>query len=107
MYRVGSVASATFESARNLAIGIGLQNFPEGLAVSLPLYAAGFSRWRAFFYGQISGMVEPFAGLFGAITVNISKPILPYSLAFAAGAMIFVVFENIIPEATSKYIFRS
>lgn len=96
---IGKTASATFESARNLAIGIGIQNFPEGLAVSLPLRGAGFSTWRAFWYGQLSGMVEPLAGVFGAFAVVLVEPILPYALAFAAGAMVYVVVDDIIPEA--------
>ncbi|KAM4843871.1 zinc transporter ZIP11 isoform 2-T2 [Thomomys bottae] len=96
---VEKTASATFESARNLAIGIGIQNFPEGLAVSLPLRGAGFSTWRAFWYGQLSGMVEPLAGLLGALAVVLAEPILPYALAFAAGAMVYVVMDDIIPEA--------
>ncbi|XP_022375815.1 zinc transporter ZIP11 isoform X1 [Enhydra lutris kenyoni] len=96
---VGKTASATFESARNLAIGIGIQNFPEGLAVSLPLRGAGFSPWRAFWYGQLSGMVEPLAGVFGAFAVVLAEPLLPYALAFAAGAMVYVVMDDIIPEA--------
>uniref|UniRef100_A0A8D0BDK6 Zinc transporter ZIP11 n=1 Tax=Salvator merianae TaxID=96440 RepID=A0A8D0BDK6_SALMN len=96
---VGKSASATFESARNLAIGIGIQNFPEGLAVSLPLRGAGFSTWRAFWYGQLSGMVEPLAGIFGAFAMVLAEPLLPYALAFAAGAMVYVVMDDIIPEA--------
>ncbi|XP_008559248.1 zinc transporter ZIP11 isoform X2 [Microplitis demolitor] len=96
---VGSSASATFENARNLAIGIGIQNFPEGLAVSLPLQAAGFSTLKSFWYGQLSGMVEPIAGLLGAACVSLASPVLPYALAFAAGAMIYVVVDDIIPEA--------
>ncbi|XP_038402657.1 zinc transporter ZIP11 isoform X2 [Canis lupus baileyi] len=83
----------------NLAIGIGIQNFPEGLAVSLPLRGAGFSPWRAFWYGQLSGMVEPLAGVFGAFAVVLAEPLLPYALAFAAGAMVYVVTDDIIPEA--------
>ncbi|XP_078427247.1 zinc transporter ZIP11 isoform X3 [Cetorhinus maximus] len=96
---IGKTASATFESARNLAIGIGLQNFPEGLAVSLPLRGAGVSTWKAFWYGQLSGMVEPVAGIFGAFAVVLAEPVLPYALAFAAGAMVYVVIDDIIPEA--------
>ncbi|KAM6468668.1 zinc transporter ZIP11 isoform 1-T2 [Liasis olivaceus] len=96
---VGKSPSATFESARNLAIGIGIQNFPEGLAVSLPLHGAGFSTWRAFWYGQLSGMVEPLAGIFGAFAIVLAEPLLPYALAFAAGAMVYVVMDDIIPEA--------
>lgn len=96
---VGSSASATFENARNLAIGIGIQNFPEGLAVSLPLQAAGVSTLKSFWYGQLSGMVEPLAGVLGAAGVTLAAPALPYALAFAAGAMIYVVIDDIIPEA--------
>lgn len=98
---IGKTPSATFQSARNLAIGIGLQNFPEGLAVSLPLYASGYSYFRSFWYGQLSGMVEPIAGILGVLMVGVAQAILPYALGFAAGAMLFVVFENIIPEASS------
>jgi len=82
-----------------LAIGIGIQNFPEGLAVSLPLRREGLSRRKSFWYGQLSGLVEPVAGVIGAAAVIIAQPILPYALAFAAGAMIFVVIEEVIPEA--------
>ncbi|XP_061182116.1 zinc transporter ZIP11-like [Saccostrea echinata] len=96
---VGKSPAATFENARNLAIGIGIQNFPEGLAVSLPLRGAGMSIWKSFWFGQLSGMVEPVAGLLGAIAVVIAEPILPYALAFAAGAMIYVVVDDIVPEA--------
>ncbi|XP_035721064.1 zinc transporter ZIP11-like isoform X2 [Vespa mandarinia] len=96
---IGSSASATFENARNLAIGIGIQNFPEGLAVSLPLQAAGISTLKSFWYGQLSGMVEPIAGVLGAAGVTLAAPALPYALAFAAGAMIYVVIDDIIPEA--------
>ncbi|XP_015588549.1 zinc transporter ZIP11 isoform X1 [Cephus cinctus] len=92
-------SSATFESARNLAIGIGIQNFPEGLAVALPLQAAGFSTFKSFWYGQLSGMVEPIAGVIGAAGVSLAAPALPYALSFAAGAMIYVVIDDIIPEA--------
>ncbi|XP_014211375.1 zinc transporter ZIP11 isoform X2 [Copidosoma floridanum] len=97
----GAIGSpgATFEGARNLALGIGIQNFPEGLAVSLPLQAAGFSTWKSFWYGQLSGMVEPLAGVLGAACVAVASPVLPYALAFAAGAMIYVVVDDIIPEA--------
>lgn len=96
---VGSSTSATFENARNLAIGIGIQNFPEGLAVSLPLQAAGISTLKSFWYGQLSGMVEPIAGVIGAAGVTLAEPALPYALAFAAGAMIYVVIDDIVPEA--------
>ncbi|KAL6262191.1 hypothetical protein P5V15_007288 [Pogonomyrmex californicus] len=84
---------------QNLAIGIGIQNFPEGLAVSLPLQAAGISTLKSFWYGQLSGMVEPIAGVLGAAGVTLASPALPYALAFAAGAMIYVVIDDIIPEA--------
>ncbi|XP_054624555.1 zinc transporter ZIP11-like isoform X2 [Dunckerocampus dactyliophorus] len=96
---IGKTSSATFESARNLAIGIGIQNFPEGLAVSLPLRGYGVSTWMAFWYGQLSGMVEPVAGMLGAVAVVLAEPLLPYALAFAAGAMVYVVVDDIIPEA--------
>ncbi|MBI9068342.1 MAG: ZIP family metal transporter [Salinivirgaceae bacterium] len=82
-----------------LAIGIGLQNFPEGAAVSIPLRREGFSRLKAFSYGQLSGIVEPIAGVLGAYLVLTIEPILPYALSFAAGAMIFVVIEELIPES--------
>lgn len=84
-----------------LAIGIGLQNFPEGAAVSIPLRREGFSRLRAFNYGQLSGIVEPIAGVIGAYLVLTITPLLPYALSFAAGAMIFVVVEELIPESQS------
>ncbi|CAH2240848.1 jg27244 [Pararge aegeria aegeria] len=87
---------------RNLALGIGIQNFPEGLAVSLPLQSAGFSVWRSFWYGQLSGMVEPVFGVLGAVAVAAAQPALPYALAFAAGAMIYVVADDIIPEANAS-----
>jgi ZIP family zinc transporter len=82
-----------------LALGIGLQNFPEGAAVSVPLRREGFSRWKAFNYGQLSGAVEPVAAILGAYLVLIMRPLLPYALSFAAGAMIFVVVEELIPES--------
>ncbi len=92
-------ASATIGAAIALGLGIGLQNFPEGMAVSLPLRREGLSRPRSLWYGQLSGMVEPIAGVIGAAAVMIFYPILPYALAFAAGAMIFVVVEEVIPES--------
>lgn len=82
-----------------LAIGIGLQNFPEGAAVSIPLRREGFSRRKAFNYGQMSGIVEPIAGVIGAYLITVMTPLLPYALSFAAGAMIFVVAEELIPES--------
>lgn len=84
-----------------LMAGIGLQNLPEGMAVSVPLLREGMSRKRAFFYGQLSGLVEPVAALAGAVLASIAMPALPWALAFAAGAMIFVTVEEVIPEAQS------
>jgi ZIP family zinc transporter len=91
--------SASLAGAIALALGIGLQNFPEGAAVSVPLRREGLSPFKSFWYGQLSGMVEPVAGLLGALLVVWMQPILPYALAFAAGAMIYVVVEELIPEA--------
>jgi len=91
--------SANFAGAVALAIGIGIQNFPEGLAISIPLRREGMSQLRSFWYGQLSGIVEPIAGVIGAALVFIARPILPYALAFAAGAMIFVVVEEVVPES--------
>ena len=93
------IPGASIASAVALAIGIGLQNFPEGAAVSVPLRREGFSRGRAFLYGQASGIVEPIAGVTGALAVGSMRGFLPYALSFAAGAMIFVVVEELIPEA--------
>ncbi len=90
---------AAFAGACTLAIGIALQNFPEGLAVSFPLRRAGLSGPRAFAWGQASGMVEPVAAVLGAAAVALWLPVLPWALAFAAGAMIFVVLEEVVPEA--------
>lgn len=92
------IPEASIAGAVTLAIGIGLQNFPEGIAVSMPLRRLGVSRWRSFYYGQLSAIVEPIAGVFGALAVLWMQPILPYALAFAAGAMIYVVVEEVIPE---------
>ncbi|MDD4796440.1 MAG: ZIP family metal transporter [Eubacteriales bacterium] len=94
--------SATVAGAAALAVGIGLQNFPEGAAVSIPLRREGVSRSKSFWYGQASGLVEPIAGVLGAAAVWAMQPILPYALAFAAGAMIYVVVEELIPEAQSS-----
>jgi ZIP family zinc transporter len=91
--------SATVAGAVALAVGIGLQNFPEGMAVSVPLRREGMSRSKSFWYGQLSGVVEPIAGVLGAAAVLLITPILPYALAFAAGAMIYVVVEELIPES--------
>ena len=93
------LSSATFGAAIALAIGIGIQNLPEGLVVSIPLRREGMSRRKSFWYGQLSAIVEPIAGVIGAATIIIAQPILPYALSFAAGAMIFVVIEEVIPEA--------
>ncbi|MFW6057114.1 MAG: ZIP family metal transporter [Chloroflexota bacterium] len=93
------IPEATLPAAMTLALGIGIQNFPEGLAVSVPLRREGFGRFRSFWYGQLSGMVEPIAGVVGAAAVIMMRPLLPYALAFAAGAMIFVVIEEVIPES--------
>jgi ZIP family zinc transporter len=90
---------ASFTAACALALGIGLQNFPEGMAVSVPLRGEGMSRTKSFWYGQLSGIVEPIAGVLGAAAVIVVRPLLPYALAFAAGAMIFVVAEEVIPES--------
>jgi ZIP family zinc transporter len=92
------IPEASIAGAVTLAIGIGIQNFPEGIAVSMPLRRMGMSRWKSFMYGQSSALVEPIAGVLGAVAVTFFKPLLPYALAFAAGAMIFVVVEEVIPE---------
>ncbi len=93
------IPGATLTGALALALGIGIQNFPEGMAVSLPLRGLGLSRLKSFFYGQASALVEPIAGVLGAAAVLLARPLLPYALAFAAGAMIFVVVEELIPES--------
>jgi ZIP family zinc transporter len=91
--------SATLVGAIALAIGIGIQNFPEGFAVAMPLRRMGVSRFKSFWYGQLSAVVEPVAAVIGAVIVISAQAILPYALAFAAGAMIFVVVEEVIPES--------
>lgn len=93
------VPEASMGAAIALALGIGIQNFPEGLAVSAPLRREGWSRRKSFMYGQASGIVEPIAGVIGAAAVLLMRPLLPYALSFAAGAMIFVVVEELIPES--------
>ena len=93
------VESATLTGAIALAVGIGIQNFPEGFAVAAPLRREGISRRKSFWYGQLSAAVEPLAGVLGAAAVILMQPLLPYALAFAAGAMIFVVVEEVIPES--------
>jgi len=95
--------SATMGGAIALALGIGIQNFPEGTAVSMPLRREGMSKWKSFFLGQASGIVEPIAGVIGAVFVLNMQNILPYALCFAAGAMIFVVVEELIPESQTNY----
>jgi ZIP family zinc transporter len=96
------IPGASVAGALALALGIGLQNLPEGTAVAMPLRREGLSRWKSFFMGQASGMVEPVAGVIGAVAVVAMQPILPYALAFAAGAMVFVVAEELIPEAQRR-----
>ena len=90
---------ATMAAAVALAVGIGIQDIPEGMAVSLPLHRKGISKFKSFWYGQLSGFVEPIAAVVGAMAVSFSKPLLPYAMGFAAGAMIFVVIEELIPES--------
>lgn len=92
------IPEASIAGALTLAIGIGIQNFPEGIAVSMPLRRMGMKRSKSFMYGQASALVEPVAGVLGAVAVTFFTPVLPYALAFAAGAMIFVVVEEVIPE---------
>ncbi len=89
----------TLIAAVSLAIGIGIQDFPEGAAVSIPLRREGLSRWKGFWYGQLSGFVEVIAAVIGAYLVSVVVPVLPYALSFAAGAMIYVVIEELIPES--------
>ena len=99
----GAVAAgfdgASLTAAIALAVGIGIQNFPEGTAVSMPLRREGMPLGKSFFYGQLSAVVEPIAGVIGVVAVSLAQPLLPYALAFAAGAMIFVVVEELIPES--------
>ena len=97
---VGAQASsASLASAIALALGIGIQNFPEGLAISMPLRASGFSKMKSFMVGQLSGFVEVIGAVIGAFAVLFIRPLLPYALSFAAGAMMFVVVEELIPES--------
>jgi ZIP family zinc transporter len=91
--------AATLPAAVALAVGIGLQNFPEGLAVAAPLRREGLSPLKSFWYGQLSAVVEPVAAVAGAAAVLAVQAVLPYAMGFAAGAMVFVVFEETIPEA--------
>lgn len=99
----GNPDAGMLAGAVALALGIGLQNFPEGAAVSIPLRREGLSRRKAFNYGQLSGVVEPIAGVLGALLVLKITPLLPYALSFAAGAMIFVVVEELIPESQNGH----
>lgn len=99
---IGLMPQATLAGAIALSLGIGLQNFPEGLAVSMPLRREGLSRRKAFLYGQLSAVVEPVFALLGALLVQIARPFLPYALAYAAGAMIFVVVEEVVPESQAS-----
>jgi zinc transporter, ZIP family len=96
---IDGVGAATLGGAIALTIGLGLQNFPEGMAVSMPLRQAGVSRGKSFWYGQLSAVVEPLGAALGAAAVLLVLPLLPYALSFAAGAMIYVVVEELIPEA--------
>lgn len=96
------IEGATLSSAIMIALGIGIQNFPEGTAVSVPLRREGLSRKKAFFFGQLSGLVEPISGVLGALLVLKVRTLLPFLLAFAAGAMIYVVVEELIPESQAN-----
>lgn len=96
---LGGNLATSLGAAIALAVGIGIQNFPEGVAVSMPLRREGVPRGKSFFWGQLSGAFEPLAGVVGVLAVTLAQPILPYALAFAAGAMIFVVVEELIPES--------
>ncbi|WP_027634627.1 ZIP family metal transporter [Clostridium hydrogeniformans] len=97
-----NLEAASFAGAVALALGIGLQNFPEGAAVSIPLRREGHSRFKSFMYGQASGIVEPIAAVIGAAAVVHIERMLPYALSFAAGAMIYVVVEELIPESQAE-----
>lgn len=96
---IDPTGTATIAGAVALALGIGIQNLPEGTAVSVPLRREGVGVGKSFYYGQLSGMVEPFFAVIGALAVIYVQPILPFALAFAAGAMIYVVVEELIPES--------
>jgi zinc transporter, ZIP family len=96
------IEGATLTGAMLLALGIGIQNFPEGTAVAMPLLREGYGRKKAFFYGQLSGVVEPIVGVLGAALITYVRPILPYMLSFAAGAMIYVVVDALVPSSVSK-----
>jgi zinc transporter, ZIP family len=96
------IPSATLSGAIALALGIGIQNFPEGIAVAMPLRSMKVSAFKSFWYGQLSALVEPVASVLGAAAVLLFRPILPYAMAFAAGAMIFVVVEDLVPESHAE-----
>jgi ZIP family zinc transporter len=96
---IEGLPSTSVAAAVTLAIGIGIQNFPEGVAVAMPLRAEGVGRFQSFWYGQLSAIVEPIAAVLGAAAVTFAAPILPYALSFAAGAMVYVVVEELIPES--------
>lgn len=96
---VAGVASTSVATAVALSLGIAIQNFPEGMAVAMPLRAEGMGRLKCFWYGQLSAIVEPIAAVVGAVAVVQAAPILPYALSFAAGAMVYVVVEELIPES--------
>jgi len=96
------VPGASLSGAMLLALGIGIQNFPEGAAVAMPLLREGYGRKKAFFYGQMSGIVEPIAGFLGALLIRFVTPVLPYMLAFAAGAMIYVVVDALVPSSVEE-----
>lgn len=98
------LGSATLAGAVALAVGIGVQNFPEGGAISLPLRREGLSRLKSFWYGQLSAVVEPIFAVIGALTVLYSRAVLPYVAALAAGAMIYVVVEELIPESQKEHV---
>lgn len=95
-------SSVTLQSAIILTLGIGIQNFPEGAAISMPFKGSGLSNSKSFFFGQLSAVAEPIAGILGVLAVSIFKSILPFAMSFAAGAMIFVVIEELIPESQSS-----
>lgn len=96
---LAGLESAGVMGAVVLAVGIGIQNFPEGVAVAMPLRGEGMSRRKSFWYGQLSAVVEPIAAMLGAFAVSLAAPLLPYALSFAAGAMVYVVVEELIPES--------
>lgn len=98
----GNVSTSALLGALGLAIGIGLQNIPEGAALSIPIRADGKSRLKAFYWGAMSAIVEPIGAIVGAALVLLMLPVLPYALSFAAGAMIFVVVEELIPESQTN-----